>query len=124
MKKEFNLDKLKTLNISKGQEYIKKYFVPLRNGEHAVFMEGKFTIMKQEAVKQTYFNRMSVEINKWYFTTYTDVRFITYQLNKELMFDDKLNLCPPWMHEKQKYDDFSTEIKAKVDIMMNYIFEI
>ena len=53
-----------------------------------------------------------------------DLRTITYELNKPVLHDDKINLCPKMKHKYQPFKDFSDEIKAKVSIMQNYILEV
>ena len=53
-----------------------------------------------------------------------DLRTITYELNKPVLHDDKINLCPKMKHEYKPFKDFSDEIKAKVSIMQNYILEV
>ena len=83
--------------------YVSQYFVPLVDGTHAVFVNGKYTIMDQTAVTKTYFNRMASEksdddedmifnISKWYFTKYKNLCSIVYELGKEVLTDGKLNL--------------------------------
>lgn len=90
---EFSLAKVQLFNQSDAQNYISKYFIPLQSGNHAVYMNGKFNIMEQRLVKSTFFNRMSNELNDWYFKKYLTLRNITYELNKEMLYEDKLNLC-------------------------------
>ena len=115
-------------------KYISKYFIPLTDGNHIVFVNGKYTIYDQATVKKTYFDRMPVlkdgdgndvfNPSKWYFTKYSSLRTITYELNKPVLHDDKINLCPKMKHTYQPFKDFSDEIKAKVSIMQNYILEV
>ena len=115
-------------------KYISKYFIPLTDGNHIFFVNGKYTIYDQATVKKTYFDRMSVikdgdgndvfNPSKWYFTKYSSLRTITYELNKPVLHDDKINLCPKMKHTYQPFKDFSDEIKAKVFIMQNYILEV
>ena len=122
--KSFSFDKLDSLNLEKAKQYITKYFVPLKNGDHAVYIDDDYTIMTQNDVKKTYFDRMSSELNQWYFKKYNSLRSIVYELNEERFFDDKLNLCPAMLHEVKSYSSFDCKIKERVEIMMNYIFEI
>ncbi len=46
------------------KEYIKQYFVPLVDGNHAVFLNGKYSVMDQTTVTKTYFNRMAIAKNE------------------------------------------------------------
>ena len=68
-----------------------------------------------------------VDIAKWYFNKYTDIRSITYELNKDIFYDDKFNMCPRMKHEYFKYDyeeESLKPLKQKVNIMLNYIKEV
>ena len=125
------------LTLKKCQAYVAQYFVPLKDGNHAVFEDGRYIIRDQATLKSVYFNRMphyeldigdggskSVDLSKWYFTKYTGFRSITHELNKPIFFEDKINLCPQIKHTYQKYETFSDNTKAKVDIMLNYIKEV
>ena len=112
---EFDLQKLDNLTPSQSQEYITNYFVPLATGNHAVYINGNFTIMENAIVKSTYFKRMSKELNTWYFEKYKKLRHIEYKLNKDLFYENKINLCPQFKHKYKKYEEFSNEIKLKVD---------
>ena len=119
---------------SKCKEYIKQYFVPLIDGTHGVFVNGKYTIMDQTTVTKTYFNRMGASknedgddlfnISKWYFTQYKDLHTITYELNKDVISKGKLNLCPQMKHEYKPYKDFDEKTHKRVNYMLNYILEV
>jgi hypothetical protein len=52
-----------------AKEYIEKYMCPLTNGEHAVFEEGKVTIVPDITMKNVYLNRFPDDIKKWYCKT-------------------------------------------------------
>ena len=54
----FELINPATKTLEECQEYIKKYFVPLRDGNHGVFENGKYEIKDESTVKKVYFNRM------------------------------------------------------------------
>ena len=128
----------KTLKECKA--YIREYFVPLRDGNHAVLEDGKYVLKDEATLKKVYFNRMpiytvggedddakKVDLSNWYFKKYTDVRSITYELNKEVFYDDKFNMCPRMKHKYFKYDyeeECNKPLKKKLDIMLNYIKEV
>ena len=124
MTKEFSFIKLEKKNLESQKEYIKQYFVPLKNGDHAVFIDGDFTIMTQGDVSKTYFNRMSSELNNWYFKKFNELRSVVYEVGQDRFYGDKLNLCPSTLHKYKPYDEFNEDIKAHVETMMNYILEI
>ena len=129
----FNFDLIDpaTKSLEECQEYIKQYFVPLRDGNHAIFENGKYEIKDKIALKDVYFNRMpeyisiqdgklkKVDLNDWYFKKYTGIKTITYELNKDVFYDDKFNLCPKMKHDYIKYEE-----NKKVNIMLNYIKEV
>jgi hypothetical protein len=128
---EFSLAKVADFHLSDFPErvievknYVKQYFIPLNNGNHAVYVNGQFEVMEQAVLMKTYFKRMHESVSKWYFTQYLELRSITYELNKPLMYENKLNLCPAFKHNYKPYKSFSDDIKEKVDIMLNYIYEI
>ena len=131
---DFAMADPKNHSASKCKEYIKQYFVPLIDGTHGVFVNGKYTIMDQTTVTKTYFNRMGASknedgddlfnISKWYFTQYKDLHTITYELNKEVIANGKLNLCPQMKYSYQPYKEFDDKTKKRVNYMLNYIFEV
>lgn len=80
----FSLDKIKNLSQNEAKAYLTKYFIPLTDGNHAFYCNGKFQILETKVIKSTYFNRMSEELNKYYFKDFTSLKTTTYQLNKDL----------------------------------------
>ena len=90
----FNLDTVKNLSQVDAKLYITKYFVPLTDGNHAMLEDGKYIIKDDTEIKKTYFNRMSKELQKYYFTEFTQIKKVVYELKKPQFFDDKINLCP------------------------------
>ena len=120
----FNLETAQNLGLPQAKEYITKYFVPLTDGNHAMLLNGEFVIKDDTVIKKTYFSRLSKEINHYYFKEYAKIRTIVYKLNKDIFFDDKLNLCPQMKHKYVEYKTFDTTVKSKVDMLLNLIFEI
>ena len=120
----FNLKTVKTLNPMDAKNYITKYFVPLSDGNHAMFQDGKYTIKEDPEIKKSYFNRMSKELNNYYFKEYDEIKTIVHCLNKPTFFDDKINLCPQM---KFKYNpDYkpSSDTKKKLDFFLQYMNEV
>jgi hypothetical protein len=127
MNNNFSLDHIKNFSLNQQQDakdYIKQYFVPLSNGTHAMLINGKYEIKEDSDVKRTYFNRMTKELQKWYFTEYTDIKTVCYKINKPVFFDDKINLCPKMKHEYKPFSEFSAQIKNKVERVLKFIFDI
>lgn len=120
----FALSKIKTLSPIDAKEYITRYFVPLSNGNHAMLVDGVYVIKDDQEVKRSYFNRMQKELCNYYFKEFTEVKTVTYEVNKETFYDDKINLCPPM---KYTYDESyvpTEEVTNKLNFILNYMKEI
>jgi hypothetical protein len=72
----FNLKFIKTLNYNDAKQYLTKYFIPLNDGTHAFYQDGKYQILKLSVIKKVYFNRMSKELNIYYFKEFNDIKTI------------------------------------------------
>jgi phage/plasmid-associated DNA primase len=120
----FDLNKIKTLSPIEAKQYIDKYFIPLTNGDHAFYVNGKYEIMDDAIIKKTYFKRMPSELNKYYFQDKTDLKTLSYDVNKPAIYENYLNQCPRIKQTYKKYSEFSEDIKKKVDIVLNHILEV
>jgi hypothetical protein len=127
----------KNKTLKACMDYITQYFIPLKDGNVAMFEDGKYITKEDVIVKKVYFNRMpeyetltedgvksSFNFSKWFFNKFTGIRSITYELNKDVFYDDKMNLCPRMKHEYVKFEEFSKKVQKKVQIMLNYIKEV
>ena len=72
----FNLKFIKTLNYTDAKQYLTKYFIPLNDGTHSFFQDGKYKILKSSVIKKVYFNRLSKELNNYYFKEFDDIKNI------------------------------------------------
>ena len=54
-----------------ARHYVDKYLIPLTDGTHAELFDGEYQII-DAVIKKTYFKRMSVELNTYYFKEKTD----------------------------------------------------
>jgi hypothetical protein len=120
----FDLNKIKNLSLNESKLYIDKYFIPLTNGDHAFYINGKYEIYDDVVIKKTYFKRMSVELNKYYFQDKTDLRTLSYDVNKPTLYENYLNQCPKIKPTYKKYSEFPEDTKKKVDIILNHILEV
>ena len=120
----FDLGKIKTLSFNDCKTYIDKYFIPLTNGEHAFYIDGKYEIMDESIIKKTYFKRMSSELTKYYFQEKIDLKTITYDVNKPTFFDNFINLCPKIKQTYKPFNEFSSETKRKVNFILKHILEV
>ena len=49
----FSLDHIKTLSQNDAKVYLIKYFLPLTDGNHAFYINGKFQILDTKVIKST-----------------------------------------------------------------------
>lgn len=121
----FNLDLIKNLSPNDAKTYITKYFVPLSDGNHAFLEDNKYIVQEASIIKATYFNRISKDLNKYYFNEYTGIKKITYALNKPVFFDNYLNLCPKmkWDYNPNYKPDSKTQ-KALDFFINDYLLEV
>ena len=120
----FNLDTVKNLSQVEAKAYVTKFFVPLTDGNHAMLKDGKYVIKDDTEIKKTYFNRMSKELQKYYFTEFTQIKTVVYELKKPRFYDDKINLCPSMKHTYNA--DYKPDAKTKqsLDFLLNYYLEV
>ena len=123
-KPNFNLDLIKTLSPIEAKKYIDSYFIPLTDSTHAVYINGKYEIYDTRVINGTWFNRMSNELKTYYFKDKTDLKTITYDINKPQFYDYYLNMCPPIMHKYKPFKEFSLVVVEKVNMMLKHILEV
>jgi hypothetical protein len=95
----FDFKVLEDLSLKEQKNYLKQCFIPLKNGCHVLIDNDTYEIFSQTDIKNTYFNRMPKELTTFYFKEYNELRSIVYELNKPLMYENKINLCPRMKHE-------------------------
>ena len=126
--KPFDLNYINSsaLSFDEAKEYLLKYFIVLQGGNHAMLQKnGQYKVMKKEIITDLYLNRISKELKDFYLKKNYCIRELTYELNKDVLYDDYLNLCPRMMHEYIPYkENFDEETKKKVKIMLTFIKEI
>jgi hypothetical protein len=89
------------------KDYIARYFVPLRDGNMAVFQDGKYIILEDAIVRKVYFNRMpkfdykaedgtkmTFDFSKWFFTVYSGIRLSLTNSPKKFFTTIKLIFVP------------------------------
>lgn len=124
MQENFNLKEINEMSKKDQIKYIDKYFFPIDDGTHAMFKDGKYTIIDTPTLKSTYFNRMPKELNKYYFHEKLDIKKIIYDLNKPILTDTEINLCPRKMHEYKPYKEFDEKTKQCVELMLFHIKDV
>lgn len=111
--------------------YIKKYFIPLTNGTHAILSKDgtdKYHIIDDITLNKVYFGRINGKLKHYYFKEYTKLRTLTCKLNKETLYDNYLNICPKMKYNyephKLQYSDFDEKTKSGVNKMLKFIKEV
>jgi hypothetical protein len=121
----FNLQLIKSMSRYDAMTYLNKYFIPLTDGNHAMYEDGKYQIKDESVIKSTYFKRMSKELNDYYFKETTDIKRITYELNKPTFYDDYINLCPQIKSKNDTpFASHGQEAQEGVHTILNYIKEV
>lgn len=120
---KFSFTTLNGLNYNDQKNYIDKFFVPLTNGSHCVFEDGKYTVVPDDVVKKVYLNRFDDKLKKYYTKENINLRKIVYKLNKPQLFDDCINLCPQ-LPKAKPYKEFDEDTKKKVQIFCDYVLEV
>ncbi len=63
----FNLQYIRTLNLENAKLYISTYFTLLSDGSSLFLTDNKQITLSKKLTKHVYFNRMSKELNDYYF---------------------------------------------------------
>ena len=114
-----------SLSFDEAKEYLLKYFIVLNNGGHAMLRkDGTYNIMTKKIIDDTYLNRVPKNLKKFYNTENYTVREIAYELNKDTLYENYLNMCPKMKHKYIPYDSFEPMIKENVNKMCQFIKEI
>ena len=125
----FNLTECNQMSIPAGKEYIKRYFFPLSDGQHVQLEYDEldkphYIIKDDKTIKSVYFNRLPKELYKFYFCEYDQIKTLTCQLNKPLLFGKYINTCPAMMHDVVSYDESSNGVKKSVEYVLDFLKEV
>ena len=120
----FSLSLAKNMSFTDAKIYISKYFTPLYNGSHALLKDQKYEIIDDVILKKTYFARLSKEINAYYFHEIDVLKNVVYKINKDLFYDDNINLCPRLKHTYHPRTSFSEQTHKAVNLMLDFILEV
>ena len=124
MNTNFDIDTVKNASRAEAIAAIDKHFIILNDKNIAVLEDGKYVIHDPVTVNRVYIKRLPEPLQKYFHTEKTDIRRITYELNKPVLFDNYLNLCPPTLHQYQPYESFPESTKQSVELMLNHIKEV
>lgn len=119
----FDFNYLETLNSSDQKQYFTNYFVPLTNGSHCFLKNGQYEMIADDVLNKVYLKRCGKSIKQYYTEEYKAIKTPVYKLNKPIMYEDKVNLCPQ-LKPSKPYKDFDESIKNKVNIYLDYMKEV
>jgi hypothetical protein len=121
----FSFDDIKCLLANDQKEYITKFFIPLRSGDHVVLGENNtYEIVEQAVLKKVYFSRLSTDLNKFYFNEYTNLKSVVCELNKPQLYESYFNVCPAIKSTYKPYKEFSSIEKEGVELFLQYIMDV
>lgn len=123
---EFNLEHVAdNLSLTDGKKYLEKYIVPLTNGNHILLgPNGTMKFYNKATLKDVYFNRISKELNNYYFYSYKKLRTLTCEFGQPRFYENYINTCPSMLHDKESYENFHSQTQQGVDIMLKFIKEV
>lgn len=122
----FNLSKLTgdDMTLTQQKKYIDDHFIILDNGNFALISEGKISIVEKSNIKSLYFNRMSKELNTYFFKTKNDIHKVICNPLKPRITETTLNLCQKQMPIRKPFKDYPEKIRSAVDLMNKYVLDI
>ena len=83
-------------------------------------MYGEPTINKDDVIKKVYFNRLPKELYKWYFKENINIYNIVCELGKPQIYGNNINMCKTFMHTQKPYNEYSDDIKSRVDKILDF----
>jgi hypothetical protein len=89
-----------------AKEYIENYMCPLTNGEHAIFEEGKVTIVPDTTMKNVYLNSKTLIPKK-----------LICNIRKPQVGKNHINAAPELTRERKDFDSFTQKSKDGVKKM-------
>jgi hypothetical protein len=80
-------------------------------------------MLTDEILNKVYLKRCGKLIKQYYTEEFKAIKTPVYKLNKPIMYDDKINLCPQ-LKPSKPYKNFDNTTKKKVNIYLDYIKEV
>lgn len=123
----FSILKVRTLDIKDAEQYINDYFICLIDGNHAFKFDDEWTVITEDVLKRVFFNKLSSELNLYYF--HTNPRFLAPVKDKtkpqfydnKINFDYNKNTLP--IHYKFLVDEFIYK-KVNINHKPNDLFKL
>lgn len=119
----FSFKKLKELSLIDSKDYIAKYFVPLSDGNHAFLNNGKYEITSHDIIMRVYINRFPKHLKPFYVNEHDKILTPVYKLNKPILYDDKLNLCPQ-LREPKPFNSLPEKDRKGAELFLDYMDEV
>ncbi len=113
----------------KAKKYIQEYWFALSNGEVAKKIDHElFQMMKNREADESTFGRLE-HLQNWFHKQNRDIYELVNDINKpKIGHDDTtgrfLNFFGGYKHAKKPYDNYSDDIKSKVNFFNSYIKEV
>ena len=105
------------------KNYISQFFIPLKNGSHALIENNLVNIIQKETMKEVYLQRFEKDIQNWY-KTKTIPKELICDITKPIVGNNFVNIGKQLKHKYIEYNSFQPEVKTKVNLMLSYIKEV
>lgn len=109
------------------KDYLSQYFFQTKINKYYFWDADKqdFTILKKDEIKDVYFEKLSYEINQWFFKENTKLYNIITAVHKPRIQGNELNLFYGLMHSKYKrFDEYDKTIRDNVELFLSYMKEL
>lgn len=106
------------------KKYITDHIFPIRGGSYLVFEDGVPINYDCDNIKRTYFNKLDKSISKWFFNEYRGLFTVVCEINKPMIYENNINMCPLFMHKQKPYNEYSEAIKKKVELWLSYMLNV
>jgi hypothetical protein len=106
------------------KKYITEHIFPMRGASFIVLENGEAVNYDKQSLKTAYLDKLDKSLSNWFFTKYIGMFSVVCELGKPLVYDDKINVCPQFLHNRKSYDEYSSDIKASVELWKSYMLEV
>lgn len=120
-------------NFDDIKEYIHKYIILSLNGDFYHRMSKKWIQLSSEQLNTLYLSKFPKEVREWFksensrkhkIVSLVELPSGINKINRNGKDYYFLNTFSGFMHQIKPYDEYTDEIKSKVDIFLKYIFDV
>lgn len=110
--------------------YINEHFYPMQNGNYYIKnVDCETNIVTYDCVDKTtlqtvYFNKLPAEVKDWFFNKNLKIYKPINSIHKPKITDTTFNFFEGYKHIKKNFNEYSPEIKSKVQLMNDFFLEI